>query len=663
MNEFANTNDAVAHAQRLAQTGDLVGATALLRVVVARDVTNFFALFMLGTLESHFGNFDEAEKHLARAVALNPRSVEALVSHGNALLERKRPEQAAATLDRALKLQPNEGNALIYRGLAAVDLEKHEDALSYFDRALRLDPGSIPALHNRANVLVALGRHNEALPSVDKLLKLAPTYVPAILHRATILSALKNPAAALADIERGLKLEGQNADLHAARGLALMGLTRHDDALASYDRAIALKPERADLHIARGNLLLEMQRLDEAFDSYERAIARDPKSAEAHLNCANVLMERGRLDDALRRAEKAIALNPGYAHALLLRANILLHALRPEEALPAYDAALGAKPDSPEAHYHRGSALLLHGRYKEGWRDFEYRWDVAERGFDRPELSAPEWRGETLAGKSLIVFSEQGLGDTIQFARFLPLLARGGAKVTFLCHPNLIRLFRSFSDSIELIGSCDATRRFDFQCALMSVPERLGVALENIPNEVPYLFAEEALAAEWRETVGMHGFKIGITWQGNPLGKIDRGRSIPLEKLAPLADIPGTRLICLQRNHGLDQLAKAQERLKIEALGAFDEGSDSFIDSAAIMQNLDLFVTSDTATAHLAGALGRPVWVVLKHLPDWRFMLGRSDSPWYPTMRLFRQPAPGDWDAAISEMADALRALIARRGA
>lgn len=657
MNEFANTSDAMARAQRLAQSGDLAGAAALLRGLVARDATNFFALFMLGTLESHFGHFDEAEKHLARAVALNPRSVEALATYGNALLERKQPQAAAAALDKALALQPNEVNALIYRGLAAVDLDRQKDALSYFDRVLRLDARSIPALHNRANLLIALNRHDEAIPAVEMLLTLMPDYVPAILHRAAILTAKKNHAGALGEAERALRLEPQNADLLAARGLALTGLKRHDEALAAYDRAVAMQPARADFHIGRGNLLLEMQRLDEAFAAYEEALARNPQSAEAHLNCANVLMERGRLDEALARADKALALRPGFAHAALLRANILLHLMRPEEAIPAYDAALAADPKSAEAHYHRGSALLLHGRFKDGWRDFEYRWDVAERSVDRPELSAPEWRGEALAGKSIIVFSEQGLGDTIQFVRFLPLLVRAGAKVTFLCHPNLIRLFRPFAGTAELIGACDARRRFDFQCALMSVPHHLGVALADVPNEVPYLFPEDTLAAKWRERIGEGGFKVGVTWQGNPLGKIDRGRSIPLEKFASLAGIPGVRLISLQRTHGLDQLARLPENMKVETLGAFDEGEDAFVDSAAIMRNLDLFITSDTATAHLAGALGRPAWVVLKHLPDWRFMLGRSDSPWYPTMRLFRQPAPGDWDGAVAEMADTLREM------
>jgi hypothetical protein len=272
-------------------------------------------------------------------------------------------------------------------------------------------------------------------------------------------------------------------------------------------------------------------------------------------------------------------------------------------------------------------------------------------------LQAREWRGERIDGRSIVVYSEQGMGDAIQFARFLPRLAATGAKVTFLCHPKLVRLFRPFAATMEVIGFCDAERRFDFQCALMSLPDRFGVSLGDLPGNVPYLFAEGSLVEQWRSRLGDKGFRVGICWQGNPLGRIDRGRSIPLAKYRALGEVPGVRLISLQKTHGLDQLAYLPTGMRVEALGAFDEGEDAFIDTAAVMQSLDLIITSDTASAHLAGALGCPTWVALKHIPDWRFMLERSDSPWYPSMRLFRQPAREDWDSVFAAMAGALGTL------
>jgi hypothetical protein len=369
-----------------------------------------------------------------------------------------------------------------------------------------------------------------------------------------------------------------------------------------------------------------------------------------------------RLDEALAACEKSIAANSDYGPALVLRGNLLLHMGRIEEALAAHDKAIAAKSDYAEAYYHRGAALLLLGRFEQGWRDFEHRWDVADCGFDRPILRAAPWGGEDIKGRSIVVYSEQGMGDAIQFARFLPRLVDMGAKLTFLCHPNLIRLFRPFAAQMDVIASCEPGRSFDFQAALMSLPERFGIGIKDLPGQVPYVFAEEPLVEPWRARIGEEGFRIGICWQGNPKGAIDKGRSIPLRNYQPLAAMPGVRLISLQKAHGLDQLAHLPEGMKVEALSTFDEGEDAFIDTAAIMQNLDLVITSDTATAHLAGALGRPAWVALKHMPDWRWMAGRDDSPWYPAMRLFRQPAPGDWESVFAAMAQALHSLVQARG-
>ena len=624
-----NSDHIMQQARRLAQAGDLAGAAEICRKIAAGAAPNFDASFMLGTIETHFGRFQEAEKHLRRAVEINPRSPEALTSYGNVLLERKRPKDAVAALTRALALQPQNMNALLYRGFAFGELGQHKDALADFDRVLRLDPHSVFALHNRANALIALDRHKEAWPSVETLLRLAPAHVPALANCALLLTRDKKHREAMVLLERALALEPDNADLMGARGNAFMALRRHDDALAAFRKEVALKPE----------------------------------SAQGHLNCANALMELNRLEEALAQCEKAIAVQPDHAPALALRGNLLLHLGRPEDAFAAYDKAVAANPDYAEGHYHRGSALLLHGRFREGWRDFEHRWDVADCGFDRPALHAKEWRGEDLAGRSIVVYSEQGMGDAIQFARFLPRLVEMGAKLTFLCHPNLVRLFKPYAARMEVIGASDANRRFDFQCALMSLPERFRIALENFPNPAPYLFAEAPLVAHWRARIGDAGLKIGIFWQGNPAGEIDRGRSIPLAQYRPLAEVPGSRLISLQKLHGLDQLAHLPAGMKVETLPAFDEGDDAFIDTAAIMENLDLVITSDTASAHLAGALGRPCWVALKHIPDWRWMVGRDDSPWYPTMRLFRQPARGDWDGVFAAMAQSLRALAQSRSA
>jgi tetratricopeptide (TPR) repeat protein len=616
--------DPIQEAHALAQSGDLEGAVRMCRTILARQPRHDYALFMLGSIEGQLGRFAEAAKHLSEAVKVNPRSPDALTGYGRILLEQKKPAEAIDALTKALALRPQNPNALITRGQALAEAGRREEALRDFDRALESDSRSVLALHNRAHLLIQMGRHKDALPDVDALLKIDSHYVPAMLDRIAVLIADRIFV----------------------------------DALAAIDSALKLQPEIPELWNLRGYALYQLKRFEEALVSYEKALARDPGLAEAAINGANILMEEGRLEEALSWCDKAVKEQPRSAPAILLRANILLHLSRLREALHSYDKAVAAEPDYAEAHYHRGSALLLSGQFKEGFTDFEYRWEAQDCGFDRPKLIAPNWRGEPLEGKSIVVYSEQGLGDTIQFARFLPIIARTGAKLTFLCHPNLLRLFKPFARDIELAAHTEADRPFDFQCAMMSLPRWLGTELDAIPGKVPYVFAEEPLVTHWREKIGNHGFKIGIGWQGNPAGQIDKGRSIPLAHFAPLASAPGVRLISLQKTHGLDQLERLPLGMKVEALGTFDQGDDAFVDTAAIMQSLDLVVTSDTATPHLAGALGVPAWVALKRIPDWRWMLDRNDSPWYPSLRLFRQSAAGDWAELFARIASELCLLV-----
>jgi hypothetical protein len=294
---------------------------------------------------------------------------------------------------------------------------------------------------------------------------------------------------------------------------------------------------------------------------------------------------------------------------------------------------------------------LLRGDFTNGFRDYEWRWKSSEHSGEPPKCRAAQWQGEDLAGRSIMVYCEQGLGDLIQFSRYLPMLKQRGADITYYCPPSMIRLMRPVTHGINVVPTFRVDAVFDFQCALLSLPYRFNTDLSSVPAPASYLRAEDELAARWKQRLGDGGFRIGIAWQGNPAGKVDVGRSIPLAQFVPLARLPGVRLISLQMRHGLDQLAQLPSDVKVETLGAdFDGGPDAFVDTAAVMANLDLVITSDTSVAHLAGALGRPTWLPLKALPDWRWMLEREDCPWYPTMRLWRQQTSGDWDSVFARI-------------
>ncbi|HXJ02835.1 MAG TPA: FkbM family methyltransferase, partial [Micropepsaceae bacterium] len=537
------------------------------------------------------------------------------------------------------------------------EARRFSEAEKLYRRVLEAQPNA-EIFNNRAAALQELKRPEEALESYDRAIALKPDYADAFNNRGTVLKDLGRLDEALASYERAIALNPRHAEAFYNKGKVLQELRRLDEALASYDRAIALKPGYAKAFNNRGTALQDMNRLEEALASCDKAIALNSGYAEAFNNRGTVLEGMNRLNEALASYDRAILLHSLYPEAFHNRGNTLKALKRLDDALTSYDQALALKSDFADAYYGRGLAGLVIGRYREAWPDHEWRWKT--RGFPSrpPKFNAPVWQGENLTGRRIVVFAEQGMGDVIQFARYLPLLVRRGAAVTFFSPAGLVRLLRPLDAEIEIISAMDGNEAFDFQCALMSLPHRFGTELSSIPDRIPYLLAEDDLIAKWKDRIGEHGFKIGIAWQGNPKGKIDQGRSIPLSEYVPLSGVPGVRLISLQKTHGLDQLSALPDGT-VETLGEdFDTGPDAFVDTASVMSHLDLIITSDTSIAHLAGALGRPTWVALKHIPDWRWLLDREDSPWYPTMRLFRQQTDGDWKpvfAKIEQELDALR--------
>lgn len=421
--------------------------------------------------------------------------------------------------------------------------------------------------------------------------------------------------------------------------------------------------------------------LGEAERLCRAAIAADAGNFDAHHLLAVVLTRRGddrgalgsydeanhgvlldelrRHREALASLEAALAIRPDDAPALLTRGDALGALGRFDEALASYDKALAIQPDFADCRFNRALLLLLRGAFAKGWREYEARRQL--KSWTARQFDAPEWQGEDLRGKRLLLYAEQGFGDTVQFARFAGLLAERGGEIIIEAQPSLGGLMRSAAGVAEVVRPGDAWPAIDFHLPLMSVPFVLGLDEAHIPAEVPYLRAEPARVAAWATQLPDGEFRIGIAWQGNLRRKIDRGRgrSIPLAALAPLGEIPGVRLISLLKHAGAEQLAELPAGMQVAALGPqFDAGADGFLDCAAAMMHLDLVVTSDNAIAHLAGALARPVWVVLKDVPDWRWRLDRPDTRWYPTARLFRQTRRDDWDEVMVRVAAGVAALV-----
>jgi hypothetical protein len=418
---------------------------------------------------------------------------------------------------------------------------------------------------------------------------------------------------------------------------------------------VELGPTFAGGYNNLGAALIAQGQIVEATACFQRVRELNPASAEVHFNLAGALRKQGRLDEAAAAFRQALQLRPDYADAHDGLGNVLQDQGQLDDAVACYRRALDLEPNHPEAHFDHSLVRLLRGDFEQGWAEYQWRWQT--KTFRGLPFRQPSWDGQPLEGRTILLHAEQGLGDTIQFIRYAPLVKQRGARVVVQCQRLLLRLLAGCQGIDELIGQGDPLPAFDLHAPLLNLPGIFRTALDNVPATTPYLFAPPPLAERWRQELGKcDGVKIGIGWQGRPTHLGDSLRSIPLARFEPLTQIPGVHLISLQKGAGVEQLQDLAGRLPITEVGSRLE---DFVDTAAVMSSLDLVIACDTSLVHLAGALGVPVWVALPLSPDWRWLLDRSDSPWYPTMRLFRQKRLGDWVGVFDEIKTALGEWIA----
>ncbi len=509
------------------------------------------------------------------------------------------------------------------------------------------------ALYDEARRLVDRGRDAEASARLDAAIQMKPDFAEAFSLGGYILERGGKPETAERFYRRALSLR---PDLTAAwfnLAKLMTRLGRFADALAALDRGLALAPGDADALNTRSAVLRGLWRLEDSAASAEAALRRRPAFPEAAVNLGTALFKAGKPEAARDAYERAIALRPDYADAICGLALSLRALDRLDEARAAFDraASLGCR----EAVSGRGCLDLMLGRFEAGWEGYEARWVDGKSIAEALGVRYPLWRGPQAPPQRVLVINDHGLGDTIQFARYLPLMEKAGAEPHFLCPAKLHKLIGPLVGG-RIFEREPADLGFGAQIAISSLPRAFGSRLDSIPAQVPYLHAEPERVARWAGRIGAQGLRIGCVWQGNANPEADIARSFPLSALAPLAAVEGARLISLQKGFGEEQTLQAAA-FAVERLGAdYDSGPDAFLYAAAAMSSLDLVVTCDTSIAHLAGALGRPVWVALKRDSEWRWLRGRDDSPWYPTMRLFRQTTAGDWPPVFAAMAEALRA-------
>jgi tetratricopeptide (TPR) repeat protein len=533
-----------------------------------------------------------------------------------------RLREAEKLYARVLKAAPDHFDALHLLGTIKAQAGQMGEALRLISAALKINPRSADALINLANVMHALKRDADALDCLDKALAIDPGNLPALQNRGSALLTLNRPEAALSCFEQILAREPRNGEALLNRGVAKATLGQHVEALADLDAALTLAPGHPQILYNRGNALLALDRADEAIAAYDRVLAAVPAHAQAWNN-------RGRALQALNR------------HA---------------EAAVSFGKAIELQKDYADARFNQALALLTLGELRRGFEQYEWRWKRSGMTDIRRGYNRPLWLGEfPLGHKTILLHAEQGLGDTIQFARYVPLLARAGAKVVLEVHAELKALLGGLEGVVSCHARGETLPTYDVHCPLGSLPLAFKTEPATIPADIPYLHADEQRIAQWRTKIeALPGKRVALAWAGQVKHANDRNRSIDLKLLEPLLALAGVSFVSIQHELRADDAALLARHANVTPLGG---DVNDMADTAAIATLVDLVVAVDTSVVHLAGAMGRPLWVMLPFTPDWRWTITSERSPWYPQARLFRQPAIGDWPSAIANLRDALGKL------
>ena len=531
-----------------------------------------------------------------------------------------------------------------------------EEAVRGYRRVLASNPIQPESLHFLGVALAQRGEFEEATACLSLVVREQPHNAAAFNHRGNALAGLLRYEEAIASYDRAIGIDSTLADAYYNRGVALAELGRYEPAVASYERALQLNPDYSQAHNNLGNTLCRFDFHSRALSCYERAIECCPTFVDAWVNHANLLRRLHRYEDALRSSLRAIDCMPECAEAYNARGAVLACMGRYDEASSDYRRALELKPTLAEASWNQAIVALSRGQFLEGWKHYETRWKVRSLGLAHRFARQPPWLGvQSVRGRVVLLHAEQGYGDTLQFCRYAPLVAAKGARVV-LSVPRSLQTLMGSLDGIERVIAQGDPPAFDFHCPLLSLPLASGTELASIPAPASYLRADAAASASWAERLGPRNrLRVGFSWSGSVTHPNDANRSISLEKLLPLTACDVQSVSLQEEVRAADEPALRQSP---HLLRLGEELSD-FAQAAALLSQLDLVVTVDTAIAHLAGALGKRVWILLPHVADWRWLQGRADSPWYPSARLFRQPVARDWKSVIEQVRCELVALIA----
>ena len=581
-----------------------------------------------------------------------------LVQQGLNLHQRGNLNDAQNIYEQILSIQENNFDALQLLGALFAQVKKYPQAIKFLSKAIIVDPNHAGCFSNLGISFQKLRRLEEALSSYDKAISLQADYAEAYSNRGAVLQELKRFDEALSSYDKAISIKGDYAEAFNSRGTVLEELKRLEEALSSYHKAISINKDYTEAYYNRGNVLHKLKRLEEALSSYDKAISLHEDYAEAYSNRGLVLQDLKRLEEALSSYDKAISLHEDYAEAYSNRGTVLEELKRLDEALSSYEKAISINKDYAEAYWNSSICYLLAGNFNEGWARYEWRWQsksISKTAGIR-KFSQPLWLGtEVLKDQTIFLYAEQGLGDTIQFSRYVSLVAGLGAKVVLEVQPSLVKLLSYLEGISQIISKGDKLPNFDYQCPLMSLPLAFKTELKTIPSVSKNISTDEKKVEKWQAILGEKTKpRVGIVWSGAVNHKNDLQRSLKLSQL--ITHLPSDyEYLSLQK-----EISDVDKEVLIECCKIKHFGDDlkDFTDTAALCELIDIVISVDTSVAHLAGTLGKNTWVLLPYSPDWRWLLDRNDSPWYSSVKLYRQEKINDWESALVNIESDLKKLL-----
>ncbi len=600
------------------------------------------------------GQFDKAERKCKEILALEPYNIEVLLLLGEMAYKKEDYQYAEEILRQAIKYYPDSAELFNNLGLILKIRGNIEEAIESFKKAIEINPEIADVHYNLGNAFKEKKQYDEAIKCFQNALAFDENNAEAFFNLGNVFYEIKEYDHSIHCYRKAIEINPSLSEAFNNLGLIFQEQGNFDDALSYYQKAIQIDQDFAMAYFNIGTVFQLQKRTDEAILNYKKALQLNPNNVNAYFNLGNAYYEKGFLDEALSNYKEALRLNPDFIDALINSAIVLHEKQLLQEAIKTYQKVLNLRPDDAEAHWNLSNSLLLSGDYENGWKEYEWRLKVKE--FEQREFSKPLWDGSDITHKTILIYTEQGLGDAIQFIRYVTLVAQRAGKVILECQKELESIFKNTKGIQQIISRGEQLPEFDVHCPLLSLPYIFRTTLETIPSDFPYIFVDPLIVQKWHEKMKIDDsqLKVGLVWSGSSRHKKHLLRSVPLIAFAPLADIRGVTFYSLQKGEAGKEAENPPDSLKIID---YTKEIYDFSDTAAIIENLDLVISVDTAVAHLAGALGKPVWTLIPYAPDWRWMLNREDSPWYPTMRLFRQPAPGDWKTVIEKVVEELKSM------